>query len=295
MKVSLQGGPSRLVRTGAVVAAIALLGGLGWSYATPGAARAAGTGPRLALNAHGDGVSCDAASQPTACSAPVGGTFTVSVDMIDPPPAGYIAFQAQFVFGDLLWVPGAAAAEAVWPDNRLPVRSPDPPAFGTRHLEYGGLTGTSPPFPVSHYAGPMVETKFKCSPSPASFDVPLIAYSDSTLYGASYTLPDQTVVPAKTARQQNIDLNGDGTPESVPVAEALTINCQVVPPTPTSTQRPPQAAATATQGLPSTGSGGVGGANSPSGLWVAIGSLVATALTALGVSSLRFSRKRRVK
>lgn len=257
---------------------------LTWGLGSPGPAQAEGTGARLALNAQGAGVSCDEASEPSACVVPLAGPFTLAVELIDPPSDGYVAFQSQVSLGGLVWSPRASADENVWPDNTVPVRAPDPPELNAQVVSHGGLTGTSEPFPVSHHEGNVVEMTLTCSAEEESFEVALINYSDATPNGAAYSLADLLPIASKTVDERELDAVGSGTPTTVSVAGLLEINCEEVPPTPT--EGP---ATTATPILPTTGYGG--GADRRGGeSWLIVGLLVSSAAV-LGFSGWRFARR----
>lgn len=292
MSVRLQGGLGRLARLGTFVAAGVLLGALAWS-ATPGTTEAGGDAI-MALNAGGDGVSCDASSAPDECTVPLGGRFTVATELSGPPAEGYIGFQSQIYFGDLTWNAASSDAENVWPDNQLPVRSPAAPQFGTKAVAHGGLTGVTPPFTVSHFAGALAEITLTCSSSPGSHEVLLVALSDTTALGTSYTLLDTTAVSPPVIDERELDLDNNGVVEVAPIADILTINCQVPPPTPTA-QPQAQPTATATVVLPPTGYGSARGGDSLPRAWLVVGGLFIFAVAALALSSTRFRQRRDAK
>ena len=116
-----------LLPPAAFVAAVALF------VAVSSWTQADGSGPRMALNLAGDEVSCDAPSEPTSCSVPPGSTFTLSVDVIQPPEPGYVALQTDLYYGGLLYQPQSVEDEFVWPDGALPLRAPADP-FGIEGL-----------------------------------------------------------------------------------------------------------------------------------------------------------------
>lgn len=282
----------KFVRVGTVLFGAALLVFVAWTATSPGSARAAGTGPRLELNASGTGVTCDHPSQPSQCTVPVGAPFKVAVDFLEPPAGGYVAISTQVSFPGLTWTPASSREENVWPDNTLPVRSPDS-AYHVHVVAHGGLTGTSPPFPVSHYAGPVVQFTLTCSAEPGSFEVALVTLDPNVSpLGASYTTPQDIITPvaSKTVGQRNVDLENTGTTTtSVPVASLLNINCaRVALATATSTSAP--AAATATPGLPPTGS--AGGTSDGGVAWPLIGGLMAAA-TLLATAGWQLRRRLR--
>jgi hypothetical protein len=271
-----------LSKLGVVLAAAALLVSLAWGFGSGGAS-AEGTGPRLAMSASGTGVSCDDATEATECTVPLSGAFTLSVNMIDPPSGGYIGLSTQMSLGGLRWTPAATADENTWPDNTLPVRSPDPPVATAQVLSHGGLTGTTPPFETSDYEGPVVQVTLNCSADANTFEVALINFDPAvTPLGTQYTLPDMTPVASKDDGERDVDLLGDGNIVTVPITSALDINCEEVP-TPTVPAAPVPTATVG--GLPSTGTGGSSPSSTP---WPVLG-LVAAA-TVLGAAGWRLRR-----
>ncbi len=86
------------------IVAVALV--LGWGHASGQSAHA--DGPRMALNAGGTGVSCDDPSEPTECTVPLAGFFTLSVAAVEPPAGGYIGFQTFIDYGRDFYDPDRA-------------------------------------------------------------------------------------------------------------------------------------------------------------------------------------------
>ena len=72
--------------------------------------------PEMILNIKGG--DCDDQIRPTSCDVALGSTFTLSVDGIGVPPAGYTLMQTFIDFGaDLVYKPSdVVAEEVVWPD-----------------------------------------------------------------------------------------------------------------------------------------------------------------------------------
>lgn len=271
--------------------ALALLA-LAWGMSGP--AEADGPGTRFTLNARGDGVTCDEPSEPTECAVPLASVFTLAVELFDPPDGGYVGLATQVAFPGLTWVPAATADENTWPDNGLPLRSPETPQFNTQVLAHGGLTGTSQPFPVSDHEGSVVEFKLTCTAETESFEIAVINWNESvTPVGASLTLADGTIVASKPAGERDLDLSGDGIVSTVPVTDVLEINCQEVPPTPTPTTQLVEAptATAGPTGLPPTGYGDDASAVTDTPLLLLVGMLVFVA-GILGLSGWRLARRR---
>ena len=61
-------------------------------------ASAASSGPEMVLNVT-DGGTCDDPVRPTTCDIPSSGTFTVHIDAVVVPAAGYVSFQSYLDFG----------------------------------------------------------------------------------------------------------------------------------------------------------------------------------------------------
>jgi hypothetical protein len=215
------------------------------------------------------------------------------VDFIDPPSGGYVSVSSQVSLGGLAWTPAANADENVWPDNALPVRFPDPADPSAQVLAHGGLTGTSPPFPVSDYEGTVVQFTVSCPTDEDSFELALVNYDPAVSpLGAQYTDPDLTPVPSKSVGERDIDLTGEGTTTTVPVASVLDINCAVVPTATTAPVGPTPTGGggvepTATVGgLPSTGTGAGSSSGTP---WPVLGVLTLVAAV-LGVAGWQLRR-----
>ena len=220
-------GPTRGSLWWKAARAVALaLCGVGLVLAATATADAQAGEPRFALNASGAGVDCDAPSEPTECNVGLGAAFTLSLEVLDPPAAGYIAVQTQLYLDGLPWTPASAEEENVWPDNQLPVRSPQEPVSGTVAVSHGGLTGLTEPFPLSNYQGSVVELRASCSTSPQTFDPAIIAHNPAVApIGTTLSLQDSSLVPAPTIGTADLDLNQDGSTLEVPVGYILTIKC----------------------------------------------------------------------
>ena len=79
-------------------------------------------------------------------------------------------------------------------------------------VAHGCITGLTPPLPVSHYTGSLVEIEVMCSNAPSSNDVRLVAFGDpvASTSGALFIEPNNTQV--------------------TPLVSNLTINCVDVAP-----------------------------------------------------------------
>ncbi|OGO52082.1 MAG: hypothetical protein A2148_09595 [Chloroflexi bacterium RBG_16_68_14] len=189
--------------------------------------------PALCLNAEGPGlISCDDPQRPTKCSAGLNQQFSLAVETRGIPPGGYIAFQSEVFLGGLVWKAHGSADEIVWPDgqtNRFRVTGL---AGQPQHFS---MTAGAPPFPLSTFQGKLLALDVNCT-ALGSYKVALAAWPGSA-FGAAYFDANGAEVPVTVEGQQQIDADGDGSPDTVNVSDALTINC-VVPSTPTSTPTP---------------------------------------------------------
>lgn len=281
-------------------------------------------GPHMSLNARGTGVSCDAPVDPSKCDVPAGGAFTLAVEVVAPPPDGYIAMQSEVYVNGFTWTPASVEDENVWPDNQLPVRSPAVPADGTTVIIHGGLTSLTPPFTPSHHEGAVVELDLVCPQQPQTGDVALIAYGPDSQLGASFSLPDETLIVNEPVGSAELDIDANGAPLRVPLAYVLVIRCgeaSGAPPvtpgqslpgyapsqsgaTPGATTGPGTTGTTPTDGTPGTGgpsaatatpSGGAGGEDDGGGApWAIIGVVIGVvAVAAAGGGYLWYLRRSR--
>ena len=134
--------------------------------------------PEMSLAAHGPDVTCDgqpstskgAVPKPAKCDVPVGGQFTLSIDVNTAPAGGYSGFQTWIKYGANLTYKKAPVIsdEIVWPDSNIEIRQQ-----GAGSVTHGTLTGIIPPLPVSNFLGNIVELVFNC-PTKSSNDIDLI-------------------------------------------------------------------------------------------------------------------------
>ncbi len=190
------------------------------------------------------------------CQVEPGSTFTLAVDVVTRPAAGYISVQTYIDFGvynptasedgagpdscsdsidngggdgadrfdadcvtvDLVYKPAVQVTdEIIWPDLDSEWEFRDEPGPGL--LVHAGLTGIAPPSPVSTFEGNIIAIQMTCPSSPTQATISLLPYGDpiAQLFGSRFTEPGPTNV--------------------VPNVGSLTINC-IVPPTPTPTVTP---------------------------------------------------------
>lgn len=275
-----------------LLVSVALLAALMLAWGHGSSVLADNTGPRMSFNASGDGVSCDAASEPSACTVPLGGDFTLSVEARGAP--AYVAIGSFVVYDQALKYHPAAmvSEEMVWADaGGLFVRSPDHPNGTEGFVKHGAYTSGTGPFPESTFEGTFLRLKLTCSETPQSLPVQLLSYSPQNANGSGFRLPDEalTAVPAKVVGQGSYDANRNGTPEPVDLADTLSINCAAVS---TPTAGATEASATATPRIVSTGTGDTTGGDSNAGLWTMIGVLAAAGAASLGLFGWRQLRTR---
>ena len=240
---------------------------LAWGQVANPTVQASVTGPEMAMSVSGPGVTCSGGE----CDVPLGGDFTVSVDIVTAPIQGYIGVQTFIDYGtDLTLQPRAEASdEFLWPDagsDDVVVRGEPGPGM----ISHGGLSGLIPPLPTSSYEGALLELDLVCSDSFSRTPVRLLPASASRTSGsgAAFVRMDGTV---------QID---------IPVkADSVIVNCGEAPPPPP----PPQPTS-----LPSTGTFGTADSNS-TGMWILLGALLAVGVTGLTTFSLRVFSRRQIQ
>ncbi len=231
------------------VFALVALATLGGAADRSSPVSAAGTGPEMALNVIAGGA-CAAG----VCQVGTGSTFTLAVDVVTGPAAGYIGMQTYIDFGvynpaasedgagpnscsdsidngggdeadrfdadcvtvELVYTPAAQASdEVIWPDLSPGTAVQSVPGPGL--LILGGLTGI-PPMPTSIFEGNVTSVQMTCPSSPIQATINLLPIDDPITLtdGSGFVEPDLTIV--------------------VPKVGSLTIDCLVLPtPTPTAT------------------------------------------------------------
>lgn len=314
MNVVRQAGKVRLLVLGGALLALVSL--LAWGQAAGQSAHAEETGVRMALNASGLGVTCDAPSEPTACTVPLGGFFTLSVEVVQPPPGGYVGIQTFINYG--IYDPDAAE------DRQAPGTCDD----GEDNFDNDGADIRDRFSPPIGDCVKEVRLTYQATGSPAEEIVwPDLAGADialrdqrgaglvmhGALTGLTPPLPRSTFVGSafelvmtcpstESAYEVELlpygdplaDVNGTGFAMDIgshmpSKADTLTINCEeVVVESPTPTPEGPEATATpGAQVLPPTGTGVVGdggdGVNGASGVNGDNGGLNAGLWAAIGV------------
>ncbi len=172
------------------------------------------------------GADCDDPAKPSKCTVPLGAPFTLSVSVNSLPGGPYAGFQTHVVFDPLVpYLRKDPAAEIVWPDTVFPT-SFMPGLNSVIHDD--GDIGIN-----SVHTGNVVDLQFICDFPSAKYSLPIGDIGGGGLPGAAglfifgngFQLPDGSVVPANTVGDQEVDLDGDGVPELVDIADTLVINC----------------------------------------------------------------------
>ena len=159
-----------------VVIAVFAIGFLYAQDSQPRPASAASGGDTemvLTLPSHDN---CGGPVQSPTCTLATGTTFTVSVDLFNPPPTGYILAQAWIDYDDQGLV-HKKNSQATWPDC-------EPQTFlGRQDVASNGaeascITSLLPPQPPSFYTGSMYTFELTCTDSPSSSTIRLLPSGD---------------------------------------------------------------------------------------------------------------------
>ena len=256
---------NRLGAIGVAAAVFALL----LSFMLTASAHAQETGA-MSIAIDGSGVDCDG----DECTVDNGTDFTLTVSADTAPSEGYIGIQTQVLFNELIYSPTDDREE------EIVVAEDGFPGIAVRSVEetmvvHGATTGTSPPFTPSDYTGPIVVLAFACTDEYSRNDVELAPYATDNVLGSGFKLP---VIGGVSA--------------NVPASDSLLVHCGV-PPTPTPVPTTAGAGPTATLaagGVPGTGNAG-SDADTGTGLWIAVGSLLAVGAAA-SAGALAWKRTR---
>ena len=318
MGISRQAKPGHVVALSIpLIAIVAVALVLGWGHASSQSAHA--DGPRMAFNASGTGVSCDDPSEPTECTVPLAGFFTLSVAAVEPPAAGYIGFQTFIDYGRDFYDPDRAeddfappicgdavdngndgfidindadcidqpltyhavgATEAIiWPDLGSDKIAIQDNEPVGAAVSHGGLTGLLPPLTASTYDGVLVELVMSCSDDESSTEVRLLPLGDRV---AGTFGTGYSEAP-------------DGSTQSAAKTEPLTINCAGEAPADGGDEEPTATPDDDAVALPPTGTSGVfdieSGGGSNAGLWAIIGGLLAAAAAGMVFFGWRHGRQ----
>ncbi len=175
--------------------------------ATPG-------GPEVRLTALGCAADCTFANDEK---------FTLVVEVVEAPAAGYVLAQSFIDFGtdltyDITLV--SAADEITWADceGLTAVRAQ---IGGSQFVNHGCLTGLLPPQPVSNFVGSMVEISLTCSSENSSTEVMLLPLGDTAAgtSGAAFAEPDTSQVTPKVS---NLSVTCGAAPVDTPTPEGPT-------------------------------------------------------------------------
>ena len=243
----------RLVALGGALGAIALL--LSWSFGTMSAqAHTPHPGLNFTLVAEGQN-GCDTSGGDTVCYIDPGTEFALNV-VLESLPSDIPSYEGYDIVIEYTGLTsGDDASMSSWPDCGFPATF-----FDTGKVAMSCAVGVPPAGP-STYSGVIGTNTFTCDNS------------------GTITLRHGTGNTILTQILSSQHAEGEGT------GETLNITCGS-PPTPTSTPQP--AVPTA---LPGTGTAGPDhGGSTGTGLWIAIGVLLAAGAAGVGVFGRRFAR-----
>ena len=189
---------------------------------------------RMSLTITAPAVPCD--DPVTTCAVPAGSAFRLAILVDSAPPEGYVAFQTQVFYGALAYNRAASPAnEIVWPASVLPVWYPPDDSDGLGYIAHGSLSSLTPPLPVSHYSGRLVEFELSCPPASGSFKLSLLTYNDYQArgqinpLGSALSFPDQETIAPLRIGNADLDLNLDGKihreEEAFAIAATLEVRC----------------------------------------------------------------------
>jgi hypothetical protein len=211
------------------------IGPKGTPKPTPTAAPTPPPEAEMSLTVKSAGADCDDPSRPAKCAVPPGSQFTLSVEVIEPSVKGYVGIQTQVVYGPLKYKPTEwGQDETVWPGAVPPygvidVRIPSSPTGQEGVVHHFAASAALPPHPVSTYTDNIVDIVLNC-PLSGSYKIALPVLSLTNPWGSHFVKPNMTNAVPTVVGQQDVDVDGDTTPELVDVAAALTINCGKLPP-----------------------------------------------------------------
>ncbi len=217
----------------AIVSAVAVAVLLASGSGAPGTSRAQDGGAGMSLGA--EGVSCNQSGCRVAPKSP----FILTVNASPPPDADIAGFGTEVVFGGLTWLrrPGCQdEVQVVLADGR-PVaicQSAEGPVGQARHAVVTAVQ--APPLPAVEPLSDgdtLMELDVEC-PAEGTYTAVLTAASggeeEPAPFGAFYAETDTTPVIVD-ATMMDVDLDGDTSPQRVPVADTLKITCAAGAPT----------------------------------------------------------------
>ena len=221
-----------IMRPGVVLLAASALVLVGAFTARLDGASAVSGGPEMRLTANGCTVDCTFAT---------GESFTLAVDIVTAPAAGYIAVESFIDYGDVLIydIDGQPAEdEIVWAD--LDIRVALRVSFGAGLIYHGGLSGLGSLVPVSTATGNFVEIKMTCSADDTSTQVDLLPYGDQQTVTSGTVFVEGDLHSQVTPKVSGLVIHcGAGGPLDTPTPTPTQTSTPKPPPTPTPTTLPP--------------------------------------------------------
>ena len=198
--------------------------GLGWAQ---GATPAQAAGPSMSLGASGN-VRCDSQESPTKCTAVFlpgaekAAEFKITVNADVIPEGGYSGFESQFDADGLAWnLKPSCQEEVVWPDvSHVCARG----TFAGGQVAASGSSAKFAPMPASSYVGTLWAPNMHCAAEGVS-TVMMMSYVVESFQRGAYFSVDKSAVLVKTTGQQQFDVDGDTTTETVDVVDTLVVQC----------------------------------------------------------------------
>jgi len=255
----------------------------------------------LSLSVEGAGVACQAG----ACVANPGSAFTLTVEVVEAPDAGYIGLGTQIVYQNLIYTPTEDK------EDEMLINTDGYPGISVRSeqatlVNHGQTAGTPPDFAASHYTGSAVQMALTCTDGYTRNEVELVAYTDENTLGSGFKLPIASGGAIVSAGDSLLIHCGEPQPgaEGTEGPDGSETPGATLPPELDS----PEEQATATAVAKSTGTAVAratatavavaedetnddGGSNT--GLWIAIGAIAAVAVAIAGGGAFYWRRTQR--
>ena len=282
------------------VVAVALLVGL--LVPVRGVAAQDDSSGALSLSVEGPGVACQAG----ACVVSPGSSFTLTVEVVEAPDAGYIGLGTQIVYQNLIYTPTEDKVD------EMLINTDGYPGISVRSdqamlVNHGQTAGTPPDFAASHYTGPAIQIALTCTDDYSRNEVELVAYTDDNTLGSGFKLPiasggavvsagDSLLIhcgePAPgsegTEGPDGSETPGATLPPELDSPEERATATAVAKSTGTAVARATATAAAAVENGTDDDDGG-----SNTGLWIAIGAIAAVAVAIAGGGALYWRRTQR--
>ena len=175
---------------------------------------AAGGGPEMLLTANGCAADCTFANDEK---------FTLAVEAVQGPAAGYVGAQSYIDYGsDLIYdiSTQSAADEFVWP-GCTPLIALRLQASATSVL-HGCLTGLLPPLPVSTFLGNFLELSVTCSAASSTTEVQLLPINHPVALTSGAGFIEAGTSASVIPKVSNLSVTCGGAPVDTPTPEGPT-------------------------------------------------------------------------